>query len=140
MRYLALFPFSPSRLLSLYGYILSRLSMIAGSRVGGLTYLHLHLYPHVKNPTDHCSFPYSANFMVAVVGLALLNSAPSCCVIYILQSKLLWFQRNLRTEQHPTNWEIICIWNRNNLLICINMNTIEISIETLSWPILFLPQ
>jgi hypothetical protein len=75
VRYLALFPFSSSRPLSLSGYILSRLSMIAGSRVGGLTYLHLHLYPHMTNPTDRCSFPYLANFMAAVVGLALSNSA-----------------------------------------------------------------
>jgi hypothetical protein len=62
--------------------------MIAGSRVGGLTYLHLHLYPHMTNPTDRCSFPYLANFMAAVVGLALSNSVASCSVIYILHSKL----------------------------------------------------
>jgi hypothetical protein len=87
---LALFPFSSSRVLSLSGYILSRLSMIAGSSVGGLTYLHLHLYPHMTNPTDHCSFPYLANFMaIVVVGLALSNSVASCSVIYILHSKLL---------------------------------------------------
>jgi hypothetical protein len=88
VRYLALFPFSSSRVLSLSGYILSLLSMIAGSSVGGLTYLHLHLYPHMTNPTDHCSFPYLANFMAAVVGLALSNSVASCSVIYILHSKL----------------------------------------------------
>jgi hypothetical protein len=86
---LALFPFSSSRVLSLSGYILSHLSMITGSSIGGLTYLHLHLYPHMTNPTDHCSFPYLANFMAAVVGLALSNSVASCSVIYILHSKLL---------------------------------------------------
>jgi hypothetical protein len=74
MRYLALFPFSSSRPLLLSGYILSYLSMIAGSRVGGLTYLHLHLYPHMTNPTDHCYFPYLTNFMTAVAGLAHTNS------------------------------------------------------------------
>jgi hypothetical protein len=83
-----LFPFSSSRVLSLSGYILSHLSMIAGSSIGRLTYLHLHLYPHMTNPTDHCSFPYLANFMAAVVGLALSNSVASCSVIYILHSKL----------------------------------------------------
>jgi hypothetical protein len=84
-----LFPFSSSRVLSPSGYVLSRLSMIAGSSVGGLTYLHFHLYPHMTNPTDRCSFPYLANFMAALVGLALSNSAASCSVIYILHSKLL---------------------------------------------------
>jgi hypothetical protein len=85
---LVLFPFSSSRLLSLSGYLLSGLSMIAASSVGGLTYLHLRLYPHMMNPTHHCSFPYLANFMVAVVGLALSNSVASCSVIYIVHSKL----------------------------------------------------
>ena len=89
VRYLNLFPFSSSRVLSLSSYILSHLSMIAGSNVGVLTYLHLHLYPHMTNLTDCCSFPYLANFMVAVVRLALSNSAASCSVIYILNSKLL---------------------------------------------------
>jgi hypothetical protein len=80
-RYLALFPLSSSHVLSLSRYILSRLSIIVGSNVGGLTYLHLHLYPHMMNPIDRCSFPYLANFMPAVVGLALSNSVASCFVI-----------------------------------------------------------
>jgi hypothetical protein len=81
---LTLFPFSSSRVLSLSSYILSFLSMIVGSNIGELTYLHLHLYPHMMNLTDHCSFPYLDNFMAMVVRLALLNSATSCSMIYIL--------------------------------------------------------
>jgi hypothetical protein len=50
--------FSSSRSLSLSGYILTALSMVSGSRVGGLTCLHLHLYPRTTDPTDRCSFPY----------------------------------------------------------------------------------
>jgi hypothetical protein len=73
VRYLPLFPFSCSPLLSLSGYILSRLSMIAGSRVGGLTDLHLHLYPHITSPTDRRSFPYLANFMAAVSGVGAIE-------------------------------------------------------------------
>jgi hypothetical protein len=84
----ALFPFSSSRVLSPSGYILSHLSMIAGTSIVGLTYLHFHLYPHMTNPIDRCSFLYLANFMVALVGLALSNSVASCSVIYILNSKL----------------------------------------------------
>jgi hypothetical protein len=83
---LVLFPFSSSLVLSLCGYILSRLSMIAGSSIGGLTYLYLHLYNHTTNPTDHCCFPYLANFMPMVGGFAVSNSA-SCCVLHILHSK-----------------------------------------------------
>jgi hypothetical protein len=64
---------SSSRVLSLSSYILSRLSMIASSNVGVLTYIDLHLYPHMTNPTDRCSFSYLVNFMPAVVGLALSN-------------------------------------------------------------------
>jgi hypothetical protein len=64
---------SSSRVLSLSSYILSCLSMITGSNVGVLTYIYLHLYPHMTNPTDHCSFSYLVNFMPAVVGLALSN-------------------------------------------------------------------
>jgi hypothetical protein len=79
-----IFPLSSSRVLSFSSYILSRLSIIAGSNVGGLTYLHLHLYPHMANLTDRCSFAYLANFMPVVVGLALSNSVASCSVIYIL--------------------------------------------------------
>jgi len=85
----ALFLFSSSCVLSPSGYILSRLSMIAGSSVGGLTYIHFHLYPHMTNPTDHCSFPYLENFMATLARLPLLNSVASCSVIYILNSKLL---------------------------------------------------
>jgi hypothetical protein len=60
------FPFSRSPLLSLSSYILSHLSMIAGSWVGGLIDIHLHLYPHITSLIDHRSFPYSANFMATV--------------------------------------------------------------------------
>jgi hypothetical protein len=57
-----LFPFSSSRVLSSSGYILCRLSMIVGSSVVGSTYLHFHLYPHMTNPINHCSFTYLRNF------------------------------------------------------------------------------
>jgi hypothetical protein len=86
--YSALFPFSSSHVLSLSGYIPSLLSMIMGCSVGELTYLHLHLYPHMTNLTDRCSFPYLANFMDTVSGLALSNSVASCSVIYIFHLKL----------------------------------------------------
>jgi hypothetical protein len=85
---LVLFPFSSSHVLSLCGYILSLFSMIMGSSVGGLTFIHLHLYPHMTNPTDRCSFPYLANFMAMVATLTLSNSASSCFVLYIVHSKL----------------------------------------------------
>jgi len=62
VRYLAIFPLSSSRVLSLSRYILSRLSLIMGSSVGGLTYLHIHLYLHMTNPTNRCSFPYLGQF------------------------------------------------------------------------------
>jgi hypothetical protein len=82
------FPFSSSHVLSPSSYILSRFSMIVGSSVGEITYLHFHLYPHMTNLTDRCSFPYLANFMSALAGLILSNSTASCSVIYILKSKL----------------------------------------------------
>jgi hypothetical protein len=82
-----LFPLSSSHVLSLSSYILSHLSIIVGSSIDGMTYIHLHLYPHMTNPTDHFSFPYLANFMSTVDGLALSNSVASCSVIYILHSK-----------------------------------------------------
>ena len=75
MRYLALFPFSSSHPLFLYGYILSLLFMIVVCTVDGLTYLHLHIYPHMINLTNHCFFPYLVNFMAAVAGLAHTNSS-----------------------------------------------------------------
>ena len=78
MRYLPLFPFSCSPLLSLSGYRLSFLSMIMGSQVGGLTDLHLHLYPHMTSPTDRRSFPYLANFMVMVLGAGAIEIY--CCL------------------------------------------------------------
>jgi len=56
----------------------------------GMTYLHLHLYPHMTNLTDWCSFPYLANFMAAVVELALSKSVASCSMIYIFHSKVRW--------------------------------------------------
>jgi hypothetical protein len=82
------FPFSSSHVLSPSSYILSHFSMIVGSSVGEITYLHFHLYPHMTNLTDCCSFPYLANFMSALAGLILSNSTASCSVIYILKSKL----------------------------------------------------
>jgi hypothetical protein len=85
---LVLFPFSSSHVLSVSIYLLSGISMITASNIGGLTYLHLHLYPHMTNLTNRCSFPYLDNFMVVVVGLALSNSATSCSVIYIMHSNL----------------------------------------------------
>jgi hypothetical protein len=85
---LILFPFSSFRVLWLSGYILSHLSMVVGSSIDRLTYIYLHLYNHTTNPTDCCCFPYLANFMAAVSGLAISNSSSSCFVMYILHSKL----------------------------------------------------
>jgi hypothetical protein len=82
--YLLLFPFSCSTLLSLSGSILGRISMIAGSRVGGLTDPHLHLYPHITSPTNPHSFPYLANFMVAISGVGVIKlSCPMFCDIHL---------------------------------------------------------
>ena len=86
---LVIFPFSSSHVLSLCGYILSHLSMIVGSNVGRLTYIYLHLYNHTTNPTNHCFFPYLANFMAKIGGFTVSNSA-SCFIVYILHSKLMW--------------------------------------------------
>jgi hypothetical protein len=83
---LALFPFSSSHVLSLYGYILSRLSMIVGYNIGGMTYLHLHLYPHVTNPIDHCSFPYISNFMAFTKQLAF---GPRPYINWLLDSDIV---------------------------------------------------
>jgi hypothetical protein len=47
--------------------------MMGACRVRGLAYLHFHLYLHMTNPTDHCSFAHLGNFMVVVVGLAHTN-------------------------------------------------------------------
>ena len=90
--YLPIFPFSSSHLLSLSGSILSRISMIAGSRVGGLTDPHLHLYPHMMSLTNRRSFPYLANFMamvsqVGIIELSFLvfhdiHIAPKTSMIY----------------------------------------------------------
>ena len=85
-----LFPLSSSHILSLSSYILSRLSMIVGSNIGVLTYLHLHLYPHMPNWTAHSSFSYLVKFMPVVAELVQLNYASSCSVIYILHSKFSW--------------------------------------------------
>ena len=95
---LVLFPFSSSHVLWLCGYIISLLSIIVGSSVGGLTYLYLHLYNQMMNPTDHCCFSYLANFKAAVVGLAVSNSA-SCCIMYILHSKMSWSTIPTRTRR-----------------------------------------
>jgi hypothetical protein len=67
MRYLVLFPLSSSCVLSLSSYILSLLSVIAGSNIGMLTYIHLHLYPHMMNEINCCSFSYLVNFMIVVL-------------------------------------------------------------------------
>jgi hypothetical protein len=61
--YLPIFPLSSSPLLSLSGSILSRISMITASRVGGLADAHLHLYLHIMSPTDHRPFQYLANYL-----------------------------------------------------------------------------
>jgi hypothetical protein len=97
--------------------------MIAGSRVGGLTYFHLHLYPHMTNPTNRCSFPYLANFMAAVVGLALSNFAAFCSMIYILHSKLcdLQFHRDSSKSQASLYqgsqmFQSICRYDRRSFL------------------------
>ena len=56
--------------------------MIAGSRVGRLTDLHLHLYPHITSLTDHHSFPYLANFMVVGSRVGIIElSFPVFCDI-----------------------------------------------------------
>jgi hypothetical protein len=81
--------FSSSRSLSLSRYILSLISMVSGSRVCGLTCMHLHLYPHTTDPADHCSFPYLVNFMAAAAGSVLTNPVVYCSFIYILHSKHL---------------------------------------------------
>jgi len=86
-----LFPFISSCVLSPSGYILCLLSMIMGSNIVGLTYLHFHLYPHMTNPIHHCSFPYLGNFMVVLTKLVLSKFVASCFVIYILNSKLLLY-------------------------------------------------
>jgi hypothetical protein len=81
---LTIFPFSSSPLLSLSGSILSRISMIVGSQVGGLTDPHLHLYPHITSPTDRRSFPYLANFMAAGSRVGAIElSCPVFCDIHL---------------------------------------------------------
>ena len=77
--YLPIFPFSSSPLLSLYGSILSHISMIASSWVSRLTDPHLHLYPHITSLTDFRSFPYLANFMATVSGVGAIEL--SCLVL-----------------------------------------------------------
>jgi len=49
---------------------------ICSSSVGGLAYLHFHLYNQTTNPTDRCCFQYLANFMSTVVVLGPI-SVPS---------------------------------------------------------------
>jgi hypothetical protein len=68
-------------------YILSPISMITGSNVHGLTYLHLHLYPCMENWTACCSFSYLVNFMLMIAELAQLDSIAFCSVIYSFHSK-----------------------------------------------------
>ena len=74
---LVLFPFSSSLVLSLCGYIHSRLSINKGSSVSGLRYLYLHLYNHTTPPTDPYCSPYLANFIATVDGLRILQSKSS---------------------------------------------------------------
>jgi hypothetical protein len=94
--YLPLFPFSSSPLLSLSGSILSRLSMIAGSSVGGLTDPHLHLYPHITSLTDRRSFPYLANFMVAVSGVGVIElSCRLFCDIHLAPKNSMIYNSTL---------------------------------------------
>jgi len=95
--YSLIFPFSYSPLLSLFVSILSRIYMIMGSWVGGLTDPHLHLYSHITSPTDCHSFPYLANFMntgsqVGTIKLSCLvfrdiHISPKTFVIYNLTPK-----------------------------------------------------
>jgi len=73
VRYLSLFPFLFSHPLWLSGFILSRPSMMGGCRVCRLTYLHLHLYLHMTNPTNRYTFPYLGNFMAAFTGSTHTN-------------------------------------------------------------------
>jgi hypothetical protein len=85
---LTVFPFSSSPLLSVSGSILSRISMLAGSRGGGLrNSISIYIFTS-RVLTDRRSFPYLANFMAAgsLVGAIEL----SCPVfgVYILHPKL----------------------------------------------------
>jgi hypothetical protein len=57
-----------------FGSSCCRVHEMCNPSVGGLTYLYLHLYNHTTNPTDRCCFPYLANFMSTVVGLAPISS------------------------------------------------------------------
>jgi hypothetical protein len=41
-----------------------------------MTYLHLHVYPDMMNPTDRCSFPYLFKFMAAVAVAVLAHVYP----------------------------------------------------------------
>jgi hypothetical protein len=47
--------------------------MIMGSQVGVLRDPHIHLYPHITSSTDHCSFPYLANFISMVSGVGTIE-------------------------------------------------------------------
>jgi hypothetical protein len=69
------------------GHILSAVSMVSGSKVGGMKCIHLDLYPHMTDLTNHYSFPYLANFMSAATGLAVVNPAAYRFSIYMLHSK-----------------------------------------------------
>jgi hypothetical protein len=89
VRYLLIFPFYCSPLLSLYGYILSLLYMIVGFWAGGLTYIHLHLYPHMTSPTDSHSFPHLANFMAVVFGVGAIELC--CCMFHDIHLALKTF-------------------------------------------------
>jgi hypothetical protein len=57
-----------------FGSSYCRVHETCNPNVGGLTYLYLHLYNHMTNPTDHCCFPYLANFMSTIVGLVPISS------------------------------------------------------------------
>jgi len=111
------FPFSSSRVLSLSGYILSLLSMIAGSNVVWLAYLYLHLYPRMTNPTDRCFFPYLANFMVQTLLLLVswyTSFTQNFCdlqfhhgLLELVSFTLAWFtnvSKYLSMHSIPTNF------------------------------------
>ena len=79
------------------------------------SFFYLRICVHIKHVAPHILYIY----------ILLLLKKKSLSIAY-------GFQRNLRTEKHPANWNMLYIWTRNNLLIYINMNTIGININTFS--------
>jgi hypothetical protein len=76
--YLPIFSFFSSPLLSVFGSILSCVSMLVGSRDGELKNPHVHLYLHNTIPTDRRSFAYLANFMVPGSRVGAIELHASC--------------------------------------------------------------